>query len=160
MFSEKKKQTDYKPGSVVGATCAAQRPPIIYPHAPSLMRSIVLPSDADSRMNHSSEPPLKNWRQFTRTFSLRDAQPACRHTAGGLLPHLLTLTYSARIKVERCQSGGCFLLHSPNLHKLLPIKKRSALCCPDFPPAPLILYSDARDRPSVCFDLLKSSAKL
>ena len=33
-------------------------------------------------------------RRFTRTFNLRCAQHVCRHTPGGLLPHLLTLTAS------------------------------------------------------------------
>lgn len=37
-----------------------------------------------------------------------------------------------------------------NPRGLLPIKKRNALCCPDFPPAPHI-YKDARDKPPGCF---------
>ena len=39
-------------------------------------------------------------RRFTRTCSSRDARPVHRCTAGGLLPHLLTLTLA----------GGYFLL--------------------------------------------------
>ncbi len=38
-------------------------------------------------------------------------------------------------------------------HRQLPVKKRSALCCPDFPLAP---QNDASDRPEHCF----SSAKI
>ena len=69
--NKKKKQSNYKPGSVHSKECA----------------------------RHLSWPIVSNWlervalkRQFTRTFSLRYAQPTCHHIAGELLPHLLTLT--------------------------------------------------------------------
>jgi hypothetical protein len=45
-------------------------------------------------------------RQFTRTFNSRPAQPADHPTAGGLLPHLLTLT---RHGVGRLFSSACGL---------------------------------------------------
>ncbi len=45
---------------------------------------------------------------------------------GELLPHLLTLTPACR--------GGYFLLRYPYPHGYLPVRKRDALCCPDFPP--------------------------
>jgi len=32
------------------------------------------------------------WRWFTWTCSSQDAQPACHHAAGELLPHLLTIS--------------------------------------------------------------------
>ncbi len=68
---------------------------------------------------------LSRW--YTRTFSSRCAQPICRHIAGELLPHLLTLT----LLRERFFSSTRL---SPR--GLLPIKKRDALRCPDFPHAP------------------------
>ena len=40
-------------------------------------------------------------RRYTRTCSFQDTRPVRRRTAGGLLPHLLTLTLA----------GGYFLLH-------------------------------------------------
>ena len=94
---------------------------VIYPHLPSPTSSIVLPSDGLC----SDGPP--SHRRYTRTFSLRCARLACHHTTGGLLPHLLTLTDRSR----RLFSSALI-----NPRGLLPIKKRSVLCCPDFPPAP------------------------
>ena len=53
------------------------------------------------------------------------------HATGGLLPHLLTLTG------VRCETLRRRLFSSARvrLHRRLPIKKRNALCCPDFPHA-------------------------
>ncbi len=51
--------------------------------------------------------------------------PLVAKRTGELLPHLLTLTPDCR--------GGCFLLRSPYPHGHLPVRKRDALCCPDFP---------------------------
>ena len=115
----KKKQSGYKPGSVYSGWNMS----VIYPHLPSPTSSIVLPSDGLC----SDGPP--SLRRYTRTFSLRCARLACRHTTGGLLPHLLTLTDRNR----RLFSSALI-----NPHGLLPIKKRSVLRCPDFPPAPPI----------------------
>jgi len=76
--NKKKKQLNYKPGSVHSKECARH-----------LSWPIVT-----NRLNRSTlwleRVALK--RQFTRTFSLRYAQPTCHHIAGELLPHLLTLT--------------------------------------------------------------------
>ena len=85
--NKKKKQSNYKPGSVHSKECARH-----------LSWPIVT-----NRLNRSTlwleRVALK--RQFTRTFSLRYAQPIRHHIAGELLPRLLTLT-SIR--------GGYFLL--------------------------------------------------
>ena len=40
---------------------------------------------------------LRRW--YMRTCGLRKEQPVCRHTAGELLPHLLTLTIQRGIAV-------------------------------------------------------------
>ena len=45
--------------------------------------------------------------------------------AGGLLPHLLTLTTN--------EHGGCFLLPYPTVTNSFHFQKWNALCCPDFP---------------------------
>ena len=63
--------------------------------------SIVLPSGSDGQ-------PSLCIRRYTRTFNIRDAQHACRHTPGKLLPHLLTLTTFLLNIRESC---GYFLLH-------------------------------------------------
>lgn len=67
---------------------------------------------------------LSRW--YTRTFSSRCAQPVCHHTAGQLLPNLLTLT--SNHSQRRLFSSTLI-----NPHGFLPIKKRDALCCSDFP---------------------------
>ena len=89
---------------------------------------------------HSDEPPW--WHQFTWTFNFRGAQLVCRHTTGGLLPHLLTLTShntchfwptTLRLRAEKWRLFSSARIRS---HERLPIKKRNALCCPDFPRLP------------------------
>ena len=84
---EKKNQSDYKPGSVPPVKAV----PAIYPHVPLPTRSIVLPSGVPLRKGNGIGRATL-CRRYTRTFSSRCAQPVCHHTAGGLLPHLLTLT--------------------------------------------------------------------
>jgi hypothetical protein len=50
---------------------------------------------------------------------------------GGLLPHPFTLT----VPVIKQDLGGLVsaALSVPGFHRALPVRKRSALCCPDFP---------------------------
>lgn len=89
---------------------------------------------------HSDEPPW--WHQFTWTFNFRGAQLVCRHTTGGLLPHLLTLAShntchywptTLRLRAEKWRLFSSARIRS---HERLLIKKRNALCCPDFPRLP------------------------
>ena len=67
------------------------------------------------------------------------------HTPGGLLPHLLTLTFHDERR----------LFSSPLLNPrgLLAVNKWDALCCPDFPLSPP--ERDASDKPSDCFQRAK-----
>lgn len=51
--------------------------------------------------------------------------------AGELLPHLLTLATPAQRLMRRSFSSGV-----ARLRRQLPVRKRSALRCPDFPPVP------------------------
>lgn len=91
--------------------------------------------------------------QLSRTMVYANLQPLEEHSprvapvAGGLLPHLLTLT-AAQVPHERgaTHSGGCFLLLSPAVASGFQFQKQSALCCPDFPLAPLssTIYNTAR----------------
>ena len=82
-------------------------------------------------------------RRFTRTCSLRTAQPGDRPPAGGLLHRLLTL--AVRFACAKAD-GGCFLLPYPTVANSFHFQKRSALCCPDFP---LAASPPAADRDTV-----------
>ena len=66
------------------------------------------------------------------------------------MPHLLTLTSLSRIMMFRNKMPSTNCRHCPHTmrrrlfssvllspHGLLPVKKRNALCCPDFPLVPL-----------------------
>ena len=66
------------------------------------------------------------------------------------MPHLLTLTSLSRIMMFRNKMPSANCRHCPHTmrrrlfssvllspHGLLPVKKRNALCCPDFPLVPL-----------------------
>ena len=79
-----------------------------------------------SEENRTSRPPTSVYMNFQLPKCT-----ACRVTTatGGLLPHLLTLTG------VRCETLRRRLFSSARvrLHRRLPIKKRNALCCPDFP---------------------------
>ena len=81
-----------------------------------------------SEENRTSRPPTSVYMNFQLPKCT-----ACRVTTvtGGLLPHLLTLTG------VRCETLRRRLFSSARvrLHRRLPIKKRNALCCPDFPHA-------------------------
>ena len=66
-------------------------------------------------------------RRFTRTCSLQDTRPVHHCTAGGLLPHLLTLTSERR----RLFSSALLCLR-----RRLSVRKWNALRCPDFPLLP------------------------
>ena len=79
-------------------------------------------------------------RRFTWTCSLQDTRPVHRCTAGGLLPHLLTLTPTLE------KEGRLFSSALLCLHRQLSVRKWSALRCPDFPPLP---YGNG-DRPNGC----------
>lgn len=64
------------------------------------------------------------------------ARPADRPAAGGLLHRLLTLTAHTPTISGGIVRGGCFLLPYPAVTDSFHFQKRSALRCPDFPPAP------------------------
>ena len=67
--------------------------------------------------------------RYTWSCNPRDVlSEAYRYLRGGLLPRLFTLTVLA--------DGGRFLLRLPFPRENLPVRKRGALRCPDFPPLP------------------------
>lgn len=105
--------------------------PAIYPGLPSPTNSIVLPSNVLCL----DEPPSDTG---IRELSAPDVYESTRHRAtGGLLHRLLTLT----------PSRGTGRLFSSTLiypYEQLLVRKRDALCCPDFPPAPWRVQAASR----------------
>lgn len=80
---------------------------------------------------------------------LEEHSPRVAPVAGGLLPHLLTLTAALAPRSRGApRSGGCFLLLSPAVASGFHFQKQSALCCPDFPlaPSPLSLHQHLTSR--------------
>ena len=116
-YYKKEKQRSCKPGSVpvTGAylqtgVCHLSSTDVtagIYRSTLRLGRTALSPHH--SRLEHC---------RYTRTFNIRCAQHVCRHTPGGLLPRLLTLT---------CIAGGIFLLHRPAITDSYPLG--SGLSC-------------------------------
>ena len=81
---------------------------------------------------------------------LEEHSPRVAPVAGGLLPHLLTLTAAlAPHSLGAPRSGGCFLLLSPAVASGFHFQKQSALCCPDFPLAPSPSRSTSTTRHAV-----------
>ena len=94
--------------------------------------------------------------QLSRTMVYANLQPLEEHSprvapvAGGLLPHLLTLTAALAPRSRGApHSGGCFLLLSPAVASGFHFQKQSALCCPDFPLAPSPSRSTSTSRHAV-----------
>jgi hypothetical protein len=89
-------------------------------------RSICLPSDLGEQPSSIG----------LRGISTREVYQASEvaSTAGGLLPHLFTLT----TLLDRClvavSLSAALAVRLPLRVLCLPVKKRGALCCPDFPP--------------------------
>src|SRR5205085_10247333 len=61
-------------------------------------------------------------------------EPPCRHDAGGLLPHLFTLT--AGVSGESFAGGGLLSVPLSVGFRRLGFPQRPALRCPDFPRGP------------------------
>lgn len=81
---------------------------------------------------------------------LEEHSPRVAPVAGGLLPHLLTLTAALAPRSRGApHSGGCFLLLSPAVASGFHFQKQSALCCPDFPLAPSPSRSTSTSRHAV-----------
>jgi hypothetical protein len=69
---------------------------------------------------------------------LQHTRRTANHVAmatGGLLPHLFTLTL---------QAGRLFSVTLLYPYEYLPVRKRDALCCPDFPPAVVLLAAECQ----------------
>lgn len=81
--------------------------------------SSVLPSGSDEQPSGASLHELAASKMHSQM---------CHHTAGGLLPRLLTITDNAGA------ISCCFLLHYSALADSFYFRKWNALCCPDFPP--------------------------
>ena len=98
----RKKQPVYKPGSVI---LPYGKMPVIYLRPSSPTGSSGLPSDVGRAtlvgvgLHDLTTPKMHS--------------PICHHTAGGLLPHLLTLTLPKR--------GGSFLLHDSTFADSFPL---------------------------------------
>ena len=128
------------PQEITGVT-SLKRVLIIYPHAPSLMRSIVLPSGAlcsrrtKSRTGNPHSPVYMNFQPPMCTARMSP------HDRWALTPPSHPYLWCYHPTSRRRQDAPRRLFSSARLnpHELLPIKKRSALCCPDFPPTPLTL---------------------
>lgn len=105
--------------------------------------SIVLPSGV-CRQRHSDGPPSDAGIRGLSSSEVHGAD--CHQPPGELLPHLLTLTSHTLVHAAGAMAGIAgtartvrrrlfsSALLSPR--GLLPVKKRNALCCPDFPLAP------------------------
>ena len=130
---------------------------IIYPHAPSLMRSIVLPSGAlcsrgtKSRTGNPHSPVYMNFQPPMCTARMSP------HDWWALTPPSHPYLWNCHLEIQDAPRR-LFSSARLNPHGLLPIKKRSALCCPDFPPAPLTLHErqrGTRDKLLFCNKVLR-----
>ena len=119
-------QCAYKPGSV-----PLKKAFVIYLLLSSRIVSSNLPPDIGRTALHASV-------YLVLQSVVRTATYVAIH-AGGLLPHLLTLTLA----------GGYFLLRSPTIADSFYFQKHGVLYCPDFPLAICI----ASDKPAYCFYL-------
>jgi hypothetical protein len=121
----------YKPDSVPTQRLA----PVIYLVLVSPPKSIDLP------ILHRYEQHRSAFKQKQDLFDLSTHEvchaPEITFAAGGLLPHLFTLT-----PLAVTSGGGIFsvALSVSRLREILPVRKHGALCCPDFPPS----FSEAR----------------
>lgn len=89
--------------------------------------SSVLPCSSDEQSSNATIHELAAPKMHSQK---------CHHSAGRLLPYLLTLTAdfdSLNHVFGSDVVSGCFLLHYSTLANCFYIRKWSALCCPDFP---------------------------
>ncbi len=118
-----------KPGSVPRPD-ASGRLSVICLVPPSPMGSIDLPARTGRATLHPDEvgDPWPIWSFSPRGLPCRSV----RTERGGLLPHRFTLA------LRPSPQGGLFSVAlsvaRPSLAGSLPVRKRGALCCPDFPP--------------------------
>jgi len=115
---KKKHSRAYKPGSVLSpgreSLCHLSRP------------AVTRPARQQPTPRHRASNPRQS-SVYTVLQPARRTAGTCRHVRGGLLPRLFTLT------ARRRRSFSVTLL-SPR--EDLPVRKRGALRCPDFPPPP------------------------
>src|SRR5947199_9355510 len=71
------------------------------------------------------------WRDLFALHRTGFGEPPCRHDAGGLLPHLFTLT--AGVSGESFAGGGLLSVPLSVGFRRLGFPQRPALRCPDFP---------------------------
>ena len=124
--NKKRKQWPYKPGSVPLPLTAAVS--VIYLLRMSPHGSSILPSDVS--MLSGGQPSDDGLRELAA--SGWHAPPITRRPVVSYT-HLLTLTV---VRTKCLSHGGHSLLPYPAVTDSFHFQKRSALHCPDFPPAP------------------------
>ena len=108
------------PQEITGVT-SLKRVLIIYPHAPSLMRSIVLPSGAlcsrgtKSRTGNPHSPVYMNFQPPMCTARMSP------HDWWALTPPSHPYLWSCHLEYKTRQ-GGCFLLHDLTLTDYFPLR--------------------------------------